>query len=436
MDTLEEIGKQLIIAVKPLKDAVSSPDAFRQFIYRLGWGATGIPPSYANLIAKVDLAVNDLEALADSPTITEVLNLISRVKDIYDAIQDITDAPPGVVDVPAFLSEITERLFEILIVDYLSSAVPIVYNLLRMVGIIELVHLPAVPGRPSFVRLQIKWEEFAQVFAHPEKIPEKVFGWGTPELNFDRFAGYLLEFFRALGAPASIARVDQEIGYKYLGFMDDDPKNPIIRKVLKVPFTYFNIGGTDKEIGLALLEYPSVGGNRPGFILQPLMPSEIGAVLRVTEDINLNLKAGSNIGSLFGFIITPDEISVKYPFADGTLPDFGFGAGMDYSPAEPAIILGSAGSTRIELKEASFDFEFNFTNSEPEVILGFDFSGLALVIQAGESDGFMKTILGDGQTNLNLPLGLIWSSVDGIKFKGGGGFEVALHPHLTLVLFP
>jgi hypothetical protein len=432
LDTLEAIGKQLIIAVRPLKNAVSSPDAFRQFIYRLGWGATGIPPSYANLIAKVDLAVSDLEALADEPTAAEVLQLILRVKDVYDAIQDISEAPPGIVDVPAFLTEITERLFEILIVDYLSTAQPFIFNLLRIVGIIELVQLPSVPGRPSFIRLKIKWEEFAELFAHPEKIPEKVFGWGTQNLNFERIAEYLLELFHALGAPVSISRVDKELGYKYLGFLEDDPLNPQIRTMLKVPFTYFNIGGSDKEIGLALLEYPSVGGKLPGLILQPAIPSEIGAELRVREDIYLRLKAGSNIASLFGFIITPELIDIKYPFVDGSLPDFGFGVGIDYRPAAPAILLGSAGSTRLEMLNAAFDFEFNFTDSQPEVILGFDFNGLALVIQAGESDGFIKSILGDGQAKLDLPLGLMWSSVSGVKFKGGGGFEVALHPHLQL----
>ncbi|MEO8513358.1 MAG: DUF6603 domain-containing protein [Ignavibacteria bacterium] len=432
MDTLQVIGTQLIIAVKPLKDAVSSVDSFKQFLYRLGWGATGIPPSYMNLIAKIDLAVTDLEALADEPTVEEVLQLILRVKDVYDAIQNISDAPPGIVDVPAFLTEITERLFEILIIDYLSNAQPLVFNLFKLLGIIELQAIPTVPGRPSIVRMKIKWEEFAEIFAHPEKIPEKVFGWGTQNLNFERIAGLLMELFYAMGAPVSISTVDKELGYKYLGFLDDNPLNPQIRTMLKVPFTYFNIGGSDKEIGLALLEYPSVAGKLPGLILQPNIPSEIGAELRVREDIYLRLIAGSNIASLFGFIITPELIDIKYPFADGTLPDFGFGIGIDFRPASPAILLGSAGATRLEMLNAAFDFEFKFTDSQPEVILGFDFNGLALIIQAGESDGFIKSILGEGQAKLDLPLGLIWSSVSGVKFKGGGGFEVALHPHISL----
>ena len=54
MGTLEEIGRHLVLALKPLKDAVSSQDNFRQFIYRLGWNANSLPPSYIALATKVD----------------------------------------------------------------------------------------------------------------------------------------------------------------------------------------------------------------------------------------------------------------------------------------------------------------------------------------------------------------------------------------------
>ncbi|HMG93706.1 MAG TPA: DUF6603 domain-containing protein, partial [Chryseolinea sp.] len=80
----------------------------------------------------------------------------------------------------------------------------------------------------------------------------------------------------------------------------------------------------------------------------------------------------------------------------------------------------------------SFDFAFRFKTGEPEVILGFEIRGLALVLQASETDGFMRTILGSGQTKIDIPLGLEWSTTGGIKFKGGGGFEVAVSPHLTI----
>ena len=164
MGTLEDLGRHLVLAVKPLKNAVSSPDSFKQFIYRLGWNATGIPPSYSDLIVKVDDAIAELESLVAFPDIDKAFRVIGKVKAVVDAIDALSDAPPGVVDAGAFLDEVKDRLFEILIADYLSAGVPVLFNFFKMLGVLEPVHLSAAPNRPSFVRLKINWD----------KIPEEI----------------------------------------------------------------------------------------------------------------------------------------------------------------------------------------------------------------------------------------------------------------------
>lgn len=432
MGTLDEIGRHLVLAVKPLKDAVATPDSFRQFIYRLGWSATGVPPQYFDLIAKVDGAVTELAGLGTNPSLDKVIRLLGRIKELFEAIRDISVAPPGVVDVPAFLNEIKDRLFEILITDYLSAAQPLVYNLLKALGVIEPVHIASTPDRPSIIRFKINWDAIPEIITDPVQIFERVFGWGTDNLKFEVIAQYLLELAHAIGAPVSLRKVDPDLGFKLLGNNNPDPFDTPVQLAVVIPFTYFNIGGTSKEIGVRILDLPKEGPKLPGIIIQPEIPSEIGAELRVREDLYFRIKGGSNIGSMFGIVIRPGEISVVYPFQDGQLPDFGFAVGADYKPEAPKVMLGSADATRLQMKEASFDFGFRFTAGQPEVMLGFELKGLALILKAGESDGFIKKILGDGEAKLDLPLGIEWSSVSGIKFKGGGGFEVALAPHISL----
>ena len=188
-----------------------------------------------------------------------------------------------------------------------------------------------------------------------------------------------------------------------------------------------------KNWGFSILEFPSEDGKMSGLIVQPKLPTELSAELRLREDVMLRIKGSSNIATLFGMVISPDGIEVRYPFSDGTtLPDFGFGMGVEYSPEQAVTILGNSNATRLQFQGLNFDFGFTFTDAEPEIQLGADLNGLALVIAAGESDGFLKSLLGDGETSMELPLGVMWSSVHGVKFKGGGGFEVALHPHLNL----
>src|SRR6185369_10955456 len=48
------------------------------------------------------------------------------------------------------------------------------------------------------------------------------------------------------------------------------------------------------------------------------------------------------------------------------------------------------------------------------------------------NDGFLHKLIGDGEKKLDFSLTVEWSNRSGIKFTGGGGFEVATHPHLSL----
>src|SRR5262249_31374546 len=54
------------------------------------------------------------------------------------------------------------------------------------------------------------------------------------------------------------------------------------------------------------------------------------------------------------------------------------------------------------------------------------------VLAAGEGDSFLKSLIGEGQTRVEMPLGFEWSSRFGVRFKGSAAFKVAVHPHLSI----
>jgi len=434
MNTLESIARQLVLVVQPLKNAFGSTEQFKQFMYRLGWNTEVIPPSYQNLVNKIDQAVTAVEALVESPDIEDVLEVIQSSKEVYEAIEAISDSPSDVPDPVAFLNEVKDNLFEILFSDYLVMTAPFLYNFFKVINVIELENIDSVAGRPSFIRNHVYWDRLPQFICEPDKIPERVYGWGTNNFDFNSLGEHFLEILNAISIPARLRNVEDDLAQAYGDFSSEEDlphKGPRYR--LDFPFAYFNIGDTDTELGFSILEFPAETGKMPGLIIQPQLPSEIYAELRIREDVMLRIKGGSNIATLFGIVITSDGIELRYPFADGTtLPDFGFGMGFDYTPTKSVTILGNSDGTRLEFQGLIFDFAFTFTDGDPEVEIGAEMTGLALVIMAGESDGFLKSLLGDGESKLDIPLGLVWSSVHGIKFKGGGGFEVALHPHLSL----
>ncbi|MVM29217.1 hypothetical protein GO755_04170 [Spirosoma sp. HMF4905] len=435
MGTLEELAKHLALAIRPLEDAVTDPDRFRIFLYRLGWGVTGIPTAYTNLGTAVNTVVTALDDLLANPDPTKALAVLEKVKAVYEAIQAINEAPPGIADVPAFLAEIQERLFEVLVVDYLTDAWPFLLNFFKMTGVIEQIPIPASAdgSRPSFIRFKFNWDRIPQILTQPDRLPEFIYGWGTPDFNFELFAEHALELFYALRIPVSLARVDTETGYRYLDFTTNSPPNPRVRQLIRLPFAYINIAGQDRDLGLAILDLPSVNGKLPGLIIQPALPSEItGPTLRIREDVNLIINAGSNIASLFGILIRPDDISVKYPFQDGQLPSVGFGAGIEYAPTQAQTLIGDDNATRLELKGGTLEFSFLFNGNDPELKIGGSLKDFALVLKASDADGFIRKLIGSGETRMPFTLGFEWSNKNGIKFTGGGGFEVAIYPHVVL----
>jgi hypothetical protein len=429
--TWEVITRNFINALRPLERYVSDAQSFRQFLYRLGWNAATVPPEYLALGAMVAEAAADLENLADEPEVDEVLALLEKVRSIHNGLTTLSEVPSGVpaAEASAFLGEITQRLFEILLVDYLATYANRMFSILQLLGVIDQQHFPETPSRPSFVHTKILWSEIPAILSHPDSLPERVIGWGTPELKLEKFLNLLSDFGQSVHAPVSIVQVPADLAGEYHPVGDPDQKR--MRYMLKIPFFNLNIAGQSREIGIEILELPGDGSKLPGFIIQPRVPSEIGSELRVREDIRLLFRAGSNINALFGLIIRPNEFTVKYPFSDGTtLPEAGFGMGAIFTRTEPFILIGSPGDARLQLKSMQVDFDFHFTTEDPEVILKLAMQQLALVIAA--SDGFLRHLLGDGEKKLDFSLTVEWSNRSGIKFTGGGGFEVATHPHLSL----
>jgi len=230
--TLELIARHLALALEPLRVAVSDPERFKQFMLRLGWGVTNLPPEYIALGTQVDTAVQALEALADEPTLPEVLDLLGKVKDVYEAIQAISVAPSG-VDAGAFLAEIGERLFELLWTEYLAASLPVAYNLFQTMDVIVLETIPSSPTRPAFIRTHFHWAEMPQIINDPLSLLRRVYGWGTPDLDFTRILEHLSELLAALDMPVSLREAREGLTREYSGILEEPLDDTHVR--LRVP---------------------------------------------------------------------------------------------------------------------------------------------------------------------------------------------------------
>jgi hypothetical protein len=428
-DTLEVIARHLTGAMEPLRRAVSSEDAFKAFMLRLGWQTTGLPPAYTNLGATISGAVQAVEALTDDPTLSEILDLIGKAKAAFDAIQGISTAPPG-VDAGAFLAEIGERLFELLLTDYLAFQLPSAFNLLSALNVIEVENVAATAQKASHVRTKFKWAEIPKVLTEPFALPERVYGWGTPDLRIQRLLQHISELFFALKFPVYIDKAGELLADGYHAIeagLDEDVW------MLKVPFYYITIGGKNLEAAFSILELKGDSGKQPGIIIQPQVPQEFPLTFRLAPDIDLRIRAGTNLASLFGVLIRPGEVTIKFPFQPGAPPPAAeLGVAFDFHPSEARILIGSPGSTRLQLQGFTAGFGTNFNNGQLEALFNAELKGLALILAAGQADSFIRKFLGDGEARIDASLGVELSSRFGLHFSGSGAFEVALNPHLSL----
>lgn len=430
-NTLQDIGRHLTYAIQPLDEAFRDTEKFRQLIYKLGWDVSGVPPSYLLVADKVSQAVSKLSTILSSsdPQLTDFVQLLEKIKDAYDAIIGITDAPPGVSDAGAFIAEFSERLFELLLTEYLSRHVPTAYGLLTSLEIIERVSVSGTTQRPSFIYQRINWEQIPEIFKNPGLILERVYGWNTDELKFNKIINDLYQVLFMLRLPMAISPMTRELQNR---FYDPPPAVYRERSMLKVPYHDVEIAGHWYELAIALLELPKEGTKKPGFIIQPIFPRNVTLDVNLTAFTKLQFLGDTNVLDAFGILIRPEEITVRFPGAPGTTITAAAGVKFIYAPTQPKVLLGDSNATNLSLKGFEAGVKVVYDNGNFEVIIDAELKGLALVIAASESDGFLRRLLGDTPQKLDFPLGIEWSSVRGVRFKGGGGFEVSLHPHLQL----
>lgn len=423
--TLEALAEQLALAVMPLKSAVADAESFRALLQRLGWDAQDLPTQWSALGAKIGEVVVALDTLRANCTRIAALTALQKVASLYEAITAIDAIPAGITDPPAFLTNIARQLFDLLLVDYLSLAQPVAASLLRIAGVITETPHEETTGRPPYVESRFRLEELRSLISNPGSIANRLYGWGSQDINFDLLATHLHELSIAMGLDTRFGPPDPILAAGLQASPDQTVR--AISSQLSIALAELNIMGQPSEVGLALLELPPEADHPAGLILQPLTPSTIGVEEILGEGWKLQLRAGSDVARTFGIILRPDGIGVRYPLQPGTAPpSVGFGMALVYAPTEPTLLCGSPGATRLEFKGARAALDFSMIGDQFDFSFGTELHQLTLVLNASEGDSFIQKTMGGGESRIGMSLGIVWSYLSGLKFQGGVGLETTL----------
>jgi hypothetical protein len=136
-DTLTAIAEHLALAFLPLREATADIDSFVGFMLRLGWSVESLPRPFVDLGANAAQLALAVEALIDDPDPETVEATFEAVRNLVAAIQavDAAGAPAG-VDPAAFAADVSVRLVDLLLTEYLIKAWPGVSQTLETLGIL------------------------------------------------------------------------------------------------------------------------------------------------------------------------------------------------------------------------------------------------------------------------------------------------------------
>jgi Kelch motif/Galactose oxidase, central domain len=430
--TLGTVAHHLIETVRPLADAFSDPDAFSVLLRELGWQVPGLPPAYATVADKVTQAVNAVDALADGATVEEIVAVIGKAGDVYRAVAALTVAPQG-IDATQFLTGLARQLFEYLLGRQLLAEAPDWYAALEALGIITTEFVPAAGARTDYVRFHFDWDQIPALLSDLSLVPERVFGWGTPNLAFAKIVELLAELVAGFGLLVSLDQLsDEEVAPLHAG-----ATGPLDRSAnLGMTVVLGDVtlpDGSSEPLGLQLTGLPADGGALPGMILQPRVPDGVDLDVPLSENWTLRIRAGTDLKQQLALFVRPGEVGARFPGAPGQeLPSAGFGVSLVFAPEEATRLFGQPGQTRLELTGATIEAAAEVRAGEPELSVRGEVDGLALVVSAAGADGFLGTILGDNDFRVTIPAELAWSSRSGLRFATGAGLELTVNPNLDL----
>lgn len=357
-----------------------------------GWSlADGTDPANDVRVLQLANAYQALDALVeDTPhSLADVVEALKRLDGLWTSARQVpVQSLPGGEDAGV----LGRNLVEGLVLDDLRTWHPLVHDVLALLTIIRL------PGRLSLDRV-------VGLFTHPlTLLREEYLGPGglttaddaraTADKLFPRVATLLqhLGLHAEYGATSLGGPLPPEAAARVAGGL----LSVYLQPDFEAPDRY----------GVTLALSPrDLGG--PQLVVVPF------GQVSPFWDADIDLRAAAD-----GFAIGPSGVTL-----------FGTSGPLHNAVtiAElPGQVVGAVDATRLELGAITVSGTLALDARNPEFGLAVDLGTSSLVIAAGDSDGFLASILPADGLRTSFDLGVSWSTTKGLHFSGSAGLDVSL----------
>jgi hypothetical protein len=384
------------------------------FMHSVNAGATAV----AALSPTLSKLASDVSAGNDASIVTDALQLLDEIGTIITSLDQIaTDLQsagpslPGITssELSAFAGALTQNLLSYLVISFLEDLQPGAVGLANLVGIVDDLPNPGVPGDPThppFTTRKLNLSNLAALFTSPASLLQTLVGWGSPSFNGGSLMPRLASSLDLLGLFARIK-----------------PGSP---QGIDTSLISLQVNPASSPPGLlATLNYPIPDGLNVTLPLSPLW--------------SLQVQTEGPLAANLGVTITP-LANIAFAPPSGTL-NGAFQMNLVAPPpgsTDPLILLGQTGGSYVSASSftvgAGLGFAWNAAAGSATVTpsIQFGVAGGVVFIDMSEADGFLSDVTSGTPIRGTFDLTATWQPTVGLHIQGGAQLEIDLPLHLDL----
>jgi hypothetical protein len=337
--------------------------------------------------------------------VAQVGRVFEAFGELIGAVQAVGPTLPGITpeQVAELVTDLPAKLTGLLLAAVLERA-PVAGAVLAVFGIVERSLHEGVegdPSRPPHERVSVRLDRLIPAVTDPVRHLSDLYGWGAASFDAERLLGVLEMTVGRLGLPVL--------------FMPGEGVDPPRLQVFAL-----DLEPTPDGAGLRLdLVLPAA--------LAVTFPFEVSPPTWIADvAVSGDLRAGAT-----GELRPPFDLTVTPPsgsFAGNVT------VGLHAHPAEPFVVLGQAGGSRLEFERLDLTGGLALAGgiARGEPVAEGEVTGGRLVIDASSGDGFLRTILAGSRLESRFDVGFSFTPAAGLRFHGSGGLQVQLPVHVAL----
>ena len=357
-----------------------------------------LSPLVPDLAAAIERRERDAMATLVERVTPLTTRLIGAIDDLSSAFEVVAPEADGSAQaVRRFAAELPERLLGYLFSRHLEEAVPLAHDLMAFVGLLELSAVPEDDDVAAHLRRVVRFDRLGPFLDDPVGVAGAAYGWGTDALDWDLLSRRLFDLLLSTGL---------------MSWEDDPDGGPSALRAFRVDVT-----PTD--------------GTVPG--LRATTRTEIAAGTAITKELSsrLWLDAVSEAGleRATAVELAPPAVLTVTRTTTELGGRMSIGITTEGAGGGPMVLLGSVDGSRIEATSvrvaAGTELQWRAETGEAigDLVASATIAGGRIVLDLGDADGFLGSLLPDHELAAAFDVRLAWSSARGLHFEGAAGLE-------------